>query len=136
MFLSDVYNRISLGRTFLYSIIYLFYFLSLQKKRTFLLSRTPPFFLSILVKNLIFTLFFTNLFDCSTVRGLKRFGSFILWLDFSYIKASVLHTLLFFQGPTHPLYTQSYSYSLQTYGKDTTLSSKQIKVFFCVFFSF
>lgn len=33
-------------------------------------------------------------------------------------------------GPSHPLYTKSNDYSLQTFGKDTTLSSKDIKVLF------
>ena len=32
------------------------------------------------------------------------------------------------QGPSHPLQVESSSYSLQTFGKDTTLSSKEIKV--------
>ena len=43
--------------------------------------------------------------------------------------SSHLRFVLFhLQGPSHPLYVNAHTYSLQTFGKDTTLSSKEIKV--------
>ena len=49
-----------------------------------------------------------------------------------YLEAVNLQNIyiLLLQGPSHPLYTKASHYSLQTFGKDTTLSSKEIKVCF------